>query len=141
MENRKQITSTGRKAFAKRFEGARSGPGASSSPLRRTIESLLLFDTAGDQLRGNRNASNRELDQSWRVDGQSPGADAILYGIPRHQNGDAKTLAASPQIPTRLWLGAQGALPSDRGATFPDGAGTLNQETHVRVFLPVTDRK
>jgi hypothetical protein len=85
------------------------------------------------------NHSLRFLDLSWRLD-KDPGQgdiglrEAILYAHVPFQRGqaDALTNGAKP-LPTNLWLGD---LP-EPGKTRPSLAGTLAQDTYIRVLLPV----
>jgi hypothetical protein len=70
------------------------------------------------------------LDQSWRL--ALPG-EAVLVGTIASHSGDAETITASPASPTRLWLGK---LP-EPGAQRDPLVGTLAQETHVRIFIPL----
>lgn len=86
-----------------------------------------------------RNHSLRFLDFSWRLQdeprpGESRLREAILYAHVPFQRGRADSLGkGSDPLPTNLWLGE---LP-DAGKTQPALAGTMAQDTYIRVVLPV----
>ncbi len=102
----------------------------------------LLFHEKFDTTRNLANHSLRRLDLSWRMyEEPAPGQldrrtrEAILVARVNFRNGSAHALTndADQPLPTRLWLGK---LP-EAGAPAPDLIGTLNQDTFVRVILPV----
>ena len=76
-----------------------------------------------------RNNALRYLDQSWRRKNQD---ELILFGRVAAKSGPAEEVTQSPAGACRLWLG-----PREPGKGRPALPGTLNQETYVRVFLPV----
>jgi hypothetical protein len=77
-----------------------------------------------------RNNTLRYLDQSWRLVNHQ--GEAMLFGYLNIDYGAAETVNQNAGTPTRLWLGQ---LP---GSQYEPLAGTLQQETYLRVFLPVT---
>ncbi|MCI0377914.1 MAG: hypothetical protein L0215_09925 [Gemmataceae bacterium] len=99
-----------------------------------------LFYEKFDVGNSTRNFALKPLDQSWRVkeefaDKQKSGVrEAILYARVRFERGPAETIAAGQSMPTHLWLGG---LPLP-GETRPALAGTMAQDTYVRVILPVS---
>jgi hypothetical protein len=101
-------------------------PTVPSSPLMKQI----LFYSATNDPGQARDTALRYLDQSWR---QNLKDVAILYGRVATQDGPAEAVTQSAATPTRLWLGE---LPGT-GASRPRLDGMLNQETYVRVFIPV----
>jgi hypothetical protein len=78
-----------------------------------------------------RNNTLRQLDQSWRLVKHQD--EAMLFGYIDFAYGDAEKINQDPGTPTRLWLGQ---LPGS-GQKYESLAGTLQQETYLRVFLPV----
>jgi hypothetical protein len=105
------------------------------------VRQMLFFDQL-DQQHTLSNHSLRRLDQSWRLY-KEPTRDqvdrrtreAILVARVAFVNGPAEDLTrnASNPLPTNLWLGS---LP-EMGGTRPSLVGNLNQDTYVRVILPV----
>ena len=83
---------------------------------------------------GLKNASYRELDQSWRLRTNNLD-EAILLARIGPVSGAAETLMSESQSPspTQLWLRQ---LPSS-GQPREPVPGKLRQETYIRVFLPV----
>ncbi len=86
-----------------------------------------------------RDHSMRYLDFSWRMQRPEPNQldtgmrEVIIYGQVAFQRGQVEALASGPiPSPTKLWLGA---LPGE-GKARPDIAGTLAQDTYVRILLP-----
>jgi hypothetical protein len=101
----------------------------------------LLFLQSSDSGGLERNHGLRRVDQSWRLSSerwQRPGVtrEAILFGRLARARGSAETLTADldPRMPTHLWLGE---LPGE-GKSRPTLAGSLVQDTFLRVYLPVT---
>jgi hypothetical protein len=88
----------------------------------------IMFHS-GPSADSSRDTALYYLDQGWR---HLPGG-AILVGRIARQEGAAESLSQDPAMPSRLWLGE---LPSGPGSR-PPVAGTLRQDTYVRVFLPV----
>jgi hypothetical protein len=60
--------------------------------------------------------------------------EAMLFGYLAFDYGAAEKVNQGPATPTRLWLGQ---LPGS-GQKYEPLAGTLQQETYIRVFIPVT---
>jgi hypothetical protein len=99
-----------------------------------SVMKQLLFHVSSDK-GGMRNNSLRHLSQTWRL--QHKKHEVILFGrIPREE-GSAEDMTKQPGTPSQLWLGA---LPA-AGQTRPPLAGTLAQETYVRVFIPVQSKE
>ena len=88
------------------------------------------------------NHSHRRLDLSWRLY-KRPGEalkdnrirDAILVARAKFQGGPAETVSNDPAIPlpSSLWLGD---LP-ESGRGRPSLSGNMNQDTFIRVLLPL----
>jgi hypothetical protein len=98
-----------------------------------------MFLEKGQPVNRPRNHNMRHLDFSWRMQKDQGQAEtrlreAILYAHVPFQRGlaEAITTGTSP-LPTNLWLGE---LP-EPGKTRPVLAGTLAQDTYIRVLLPV----
>ena len=95
----------------------------------------IMFHEEFEEKKGRtaRNAGFRELDQSWRLTDEDPGAVAIVYGVVASKSGPAAEVIPATDTVTRLWLGAlPGSDPAQRNLS-----GTIRQETHVRFFVPV----
>jgi hypothetical protein len=112
------------------------------SNLVRTI----LFSERLNPANNVPNHTLRTLDMSWRLrvkevfqqrDNQI--REAILVARVKFALGPAETLTASVNspLPTNLWMGE---LPADK-KTRPALAGTLAQDTFVRVVLPVRPKE
>jgi hypothetical protein len=98
----------------------------------------ICFHEAVDLEKHWLNHSYRRLDQSWRLADkdrhQYRGTrEAILFARLPRNDGAADAVNAAKQTPTRLWLGE---LPGE-GRSRPALAGTMIQDTYVRIFLPV----
>jgi hypothetical protein len=104
----------------------------------------MLFHEYFDKTRSLSNHSLRRLDLSWRLYEEPPQVvgvvdkrlrEAILVGRVALRDGKAETLVGdiNEPLPTRLWLGG---LPESGDPRDPLN-GTLNQDTFVRVILPV----
>jgi hypothetical protein len=89
----------------------------------------ILFHSAFPTQDQKRDYVLNYLDQGWR---RQPNG-AILVGRVAHKEGPAEAMTQDAAMPSRLWLGE---LPGG-GKTRPALAGTLRQDTYVRVFLPV----
>ncbi|MBI2803607.1 MAG: hypothetical protein HYX68_01320 [Planctomycetes bacterium] len=112
-----------------------------NNSLPETIKTLMFherFDIQGSI----RNHSFRMLEQGWRITEEpfARGAkrgmrEAILVARVAFASDRAETLNSDEArpIPTRLWLGD---IP-DPSRTRPGLIGQMNQETYVRVILPV----
>jgi hypothetical protein len=95
-----------------------------------TLKKALFFDAGQNQ--PIRNNTIRHLDQSWRLVRHQ--GEAMLFGYFDFDYGAAEKVNQGPATPTRLWLGQ---LPGS-GQKYEPLAGTLQQETYIRVFIPVT---
>jgi len=84
---------------------------------------MLFHELIQGQFNRLANASERELDQSWRVSEKNPRQAIVIIRLRRTEE-PAETMAMSPRNPTRLNL--SGPL-----------AGTWRQETYIRVFIPI----
>ncbi|HZZ80382.1 MAG TPA: hypothetical protein VFE62_17900 [Gemmataceae bacterium] len=101
----------------------------------------LVFHERTDVSNVVRNHLFRPLDLGWRVDKAPLGEtnprtrEAILFARVRFVSGSAEALTsdATNPLPTRLWLGD---LPNS-GRPRPGLDGILNQDTFIRVILPV----
>jgi hypothetical protein len=109
-------------------------------PTSLIVKRMLFPELAGD----TNNSGLRQLDQSWRLNPQPEfpprrGASAnyrseiILVGRVANQNGRGRDVNVAAGTPSRVWLDA---LPGgDR--TVPTLEGGLNQETYLRVYIPI----
>ncbi len=105
---------------------------ASQEPADTMFNSLkkaMFHDASQNELL--RNNTLRHLDQRWRLTKHSD--EAVLYFTLPARKGPAETINQAPETPSRLWLGA---LPG-AGKERPDLWGKLQQETYVRIFIPV----
>ncbi len=104
----------------------------------------ILFTESLDPQSNVRNHLLRALDQSWRIQDEPrgdtdrrtrPTREAILFGRVRHVNGAADALMrdAGTPLATKLWLQDT----PDTGKALPITTGQMNQDTYVRVFLPL----
>jgi hypothetical protein len=107
-----------------------SGPTSAGSAAIEGIFRRLLFFSSFASAGQARNTSLRELDESWRL---GLPYEVILFGRLPQLHDHAETVTQSPANPSRLWLGQLPAPNIQRPAL----AGTLKQDTYVRVFLPV----
>ena len=101
----------------------------------------ILFNARIDSQANVRNHLLRPLDLGWRIVAESDDSrarrtrEAILFARVRPATGSAESLtndAKSPP-PTKLWLSE---LP-ETGTTRRPLVGRMNQDTYVRVLLPV----
>jgi hypothetical protein len=93
-------------------------------------ETLKSNDTAAP-----RNSSHRRLDQTWRLSSLHRDEVMIVGRVPMVRDGDAEAVLTAPDSPspTRIWLKE---LPGGAANRTPQ-QGTLQQETFVRIYLPV----
>jgi len=100
----------------------------------QTIKNVMFLEKI-DLGRKQRDYFLRRLDQSWRLrsHGESP-TEAILFARVRRLSGEANSVNSDHPLPTRLWLGE---LPQS-GATRPRLTGSMNQDTFLRIILPVS---
>lgn len=106
------------------------------------VAKTLLFHEARDLERQWQNHELRLLDQSWRLRDTWPRdskiREAILVARLPRSSGSAESLtAAKDRLPTHLWIHG---LPGGQAAR-PALSGTLNHETFIRVYLPVTPKE
>lgn len=82
-----------------------------------------------------RNSSLRRLDQSWRISSLHRDELIVVGRVPMVRDAQAEELltAADSPSPTRIWLKD---LPGGNRKRIPQ-QGTLQQETYVRIFVPV----
>jgi hypothetical protein len=102
---------------------------APAEPALNSLKKAMFHDAS--QLELLRNNTLRHLDQKWRLTKHSD--EAVLYFRLPTKKGPAETVNQAPETPSRLWLGE---LPGS-GKVRPDLWGTLQQETYVRIFIPV----
>ncbi len=157
--NRKQITSLKKEMFSARFRsllpagptqvvsnvpGFRSStysiPPAALGPIQRTVTKILFHEAIekAAQHRTTNNALLRDFDQSWRVDADSSGEDAILVGALDTQKSTARDVIKNPATVTRLRMGS---LPGDQNSAAAEVPGDMRQDTFIRVFVPVKIKK
>jgi len=111
----------------------------------------LLFHERTDLQGRQRNFEQRGLDQSWRLREDWRQRDAVtreailVARLPRaHGSAEGLTGANDPRLPTHLWLDELPREDPNRPgklAARPRLAGSLVQDTYVRVYLPVTPKK
>src|SRR5229473_7890580 len=82
-----------------------------------------------------RNQALHRLDLSWRIQKteQTGVRDVILFGRLAPLHGSPEDLAANNPLPTLLWLDD---VPGS-GKARPTLSGVMNQETYIRIILPV----
>ncbi len=97
-------------------------------------ESQRTNDTAAP-----RNSSFRRLDQSWRLSSLHRDEVIVIGRVPMVRDAQAEELqnAADSPSPTRIWLKE---LPGGTTPRTPQ-QGTLQQETFVRIYLPIKPYK
>lgn len=106
-----------------------STPQKSAGPVLPSLQKAMFHDaTLQEVLRNN---SVRHLDQKWRLTKHAD--EAVLFFRLPAQKAAAESVNRAPETPTRLWLGE---LPNS-GKERPNLWGTMQQETYVRIFLPV----
>ncbi len=112
----------------------------SSDPM--PLVKRILFHEKIDTQNVMRNHLLRPLDIGWRIQEESRDKqkerrtrEAILFARVRHVTGSAETVTrdAERPVPTKLWLYDTPAT----GKSRPDLVGQLNQDTYIRVILPV----
>jgi len=94
-----------------------------------TVKSMMFYQALENG--GRRNNALRFLDQTWRA--RDDKDEVMLVARLKTQRGAADAVSQMPESATRLWLGA---LPAP-GASRPELIGQMQQETYVRVFIPV----
>jgi hypothetical protein len=105
----------------------------------RPLQALLFHDLASDP---RPNSGLRFLDESWRLQPQGEGVgrryrdEVILIARTPPVSDKAETVAQNGVSPSRLWLGR---LPD--GGSRPALSGYLQQETYVRIYVPVQSSK
>jgi hypothetical protein len=113
---------------------------AANANQTRIVKSFLIHERIDTQ-RTFRNHLLRPLDMGWRITEEPNGQrdhrvrEAILFGRVRYPTGaaDTMTLDAAKPLPTKLWLGD---IPGGE-REWPTLSGQLNQDTYVRVILPL----
>lgn len=111
------------------FGQNRPAPSDKTSIFRR-----ISFFQSDPGARQTRNVTMRNLDLSWRLRLKN---EAILVARVAHKSGPAEQITADPISSSRLWLGK---LPA-ANETRPPLLGTINQDTYIRVFIPVKGGK
>jgi hypothetical protein len=107
-----------------------------------TLIKQMLFIGKVDVNNSVRNHLLRPLDLGWRVDKienlgrrDRQTREAVLFGRTRFASGNAESITADKANPvaTKIWLQD---IP-DEGKTRPELIGTMNQDTFVRIILPI----
>ncbi len=108
------------------------------------MKQMLFHERFDTPSAWGRNHLLRPLDLGWRImkDDRLLGQrdlrahEAILFAEVRPPVGDSESLTRSADnpLPTKLWLGD---IPNDDRKTRPPLSGQLNQDTYVRVLLPL----
>lgn len=109
----------------------------------REIKQMLFFGIYENSMEKIRNHALRAADQSWRLrpEPSDKGTadtslrEAVVYARVKFRSGAGDTLAddTTHPLPVRLWLGD---VPG-QGKTRPSMSGTLNQDTYIRVIVPI----
>lgn len=97
-------------------------------PINMTFHDLRSAHQGATQ-----NASLRDLDLSWRLNGSS-GDVAILVGTLPRLEATGEEVTSNKANPSQLWLGA---FP-ERGKQRPRVDGKMRQDTFVRIILPIS---
>ncbi len=89
----------------------------------------------GNDTAAPRNSTLRRLDQSWRLSSLHRDEVMIVGRVPTVREGNAEQVLTAPDSPspTRIWLKE---LPGGNKPRTPQ-QGTLQQETFVRIYVPV----
>ena len=121
---------TGRNRPPVQTRSVRSSTGA-SSPLN--MFGYLFHDKAIGKLRQAQNASLRSIDQSWRVSDRNVDEVIVILRL-RRASGAPEDLMGKPDgaSPSKLWL--KGLPGRDQRSPVE---GVMQQETMIRVYLPV----
>jgi hypothetical protein len=104
------------------------------------LRSILFHDAGGDE---PPNSGLHRLDEGWRVVPQGEGAqrqyreEVLLVARTPPRIDKAETVAQDGVSPTRLWLDE---LPGPQ-AQRPMLSGFLQQETYVRIYVPLRSSK
>jgi hypothetical protein len=113
-------------------EGSSGASNVPSTPASGSLSALMrriMFHGASPQ-ESSGNSALQHLDQSWRRMRQH---EAVLVARLQRKEGLAETVSQDPETTSRLWLGE---LPGG-AATRPALAGTMTQETFIRVWIPL----
>ena len=107
-------------------------PGQTRPPVsnKNDIFKRISFFEVDPHKNQMRNVTMRHLDVSWRLRLKN---EAILVGRIAPKSAAAETVTNDPLSSSRLWLGK---LPA-ANETRPPLLGSINQETYVRVFIPI----
>jgi hypothetical protein len=103
----------------------------------KVLRSLMFYSVPGGSQQPN--STLRQLDEGWRVVSQGEGQqrryrdEAILVARTPPRSGRAETVARDGVSPTRLWLDDLPGTQSQRPAL----SGYLQQETYVRIYIPL----
>lgn len=97
---------------------------------KESIIRALIFHEIVPDSEKIRNTTLRDLDESWRLRLKN---EVVLFAHIARGAGPADAISTAPVSPSRLWLGK---LPG-KGETRPELLGTMNQDTFVRIFIPV----
>jgi hypothetical protein len=108
--------------------GFSASPTRGGSAAALSMKKVMFFDAVSQD--NMRDSAFHHLDQSWRC--TNPNVAMLVARLP-HKEGPAEQVAQDPVSASRLWLGK---LPSS-GERRPELAGTLVQDTFVRIYLPV----
>ncbi|MGH7226504.1 MAG: hypothetical protein ACRELF_25080, partial [Gemmataceae bacterium] len=120
--------------FTSEIQRPRLGPALTSY---KTLRSLLFYSVPGGGQQPN--SGLRQLDEGWRVVSQGEGPqrryrdEAILVARTPPRSDRAETISQDGVSPTRLWLDD---LPGTRPQR-PALSGYLQQETYVRIYIPL----
>jgi hypothetical protein len=96
----------------------------------------ICFHKKVDNAQLRRNQALNRLDFSWRIQekrSENSLRDAILFGRLAPLHGNPEDLAANNPLPSLLWLDD---VPGS-GNPRPRLSGVMNQETFIRIILPV----
>lgn len=113
-------------------DGGQAVPGQKPAPAsnKNDIFKQISFFEADPKKAGMRNVTMRNLDVSWRLRLKN---EAILFARIAPKSAAAEAITNDPLSSSKLWLGK---LPA-ANETRPSLLGTVNQETYIRVFIPI----
>src|SRR5262249_36279523 len=118
--------------------GVAAGDGSSQRLYDNIMKPLLFYKASNNS---QPNSGLPSYDQSWRVQSQAgaggpgptPRDEAILVARTRALSDRAEQVTRDGVSASRLWLGRLPGTVSERPAL----PGYINQETFVRVYIPV----
>ncbi len=114
-----------------------SQPPASFLGVNKTLRDFLFYGAPGGGQQPN--SGLRRFDEGWRIQSLGEGQqrryrnEAILVARTPTRSNRAETVSQDGVSPTRLWLNELPGAQTQRPAL----AGYLQQETYVRIYIPL----